>query len=212
MAEEHPSPGHWHSGLSSPVAEINELMLEILRAAAHSQRERPRLIAELAELWRDLDTSAQRRLARCPYVLLDAGFAAPERWERLMFERGVMEGGTARGYFSSSAGVALVRRTLVFAWHLARSNRLTARVVLGMSAACAERIAEVALKDLELLAELCPDWIAPRWEGQPAIWRQMIRAALDDHETALRRVQSRGLQLMAAAHPALPHPEGRTLW
>src|SRR5579863_6071863 len=107
MAEEQSSPGHWHSGLSSPVAEINELMLEILRAAAHSERERPRLVAELAELWRGLDAGAQRRLARCPYVLLDAGFAAPERWERLMPECGVMEGASARGYFSSSAGVAL---------------------------------------------------------------------------------------------------------
>lgn len=189
----------WDGTMLGPVAEINAFMLEILRAtAAADEHASPRLVSGLRELWCELDAPAQQRLAHCPYLLLDAGFACRERWERLVPERGVMDGGS-RGYFASPRGVALVRRTLVFAWHLARSNRLNARVLLGMSAECAERISGSALRDLEALAELAPDWVAPRWEQQPAIWRQMMRAALDGRDAHLKQVQLRGLQLLAAA-------------
>jgi hypothetical protein len=188
----------WDGALLEPVAEINAFMLEILRAtAAAEDHSTPRLVSGLRELWRELDAPAQQRLSHCPYLLLDAGFACRERWERLAPERGVMDGGGARGYFASPRGVALVRRTLVFAWHLARSNRLPARVLLGMSAECAERIAGSALRDLEALAELAPAWVVPRWEQQPAIWRQMMRAALDGQDAHLKQVQLRGVQLLA---------------
>ncbi|HEY6452471.1 MAG TPA: hypothetical protein VIX87_07710 [Steroidobacteraceae bacterium] len=202
-----PLAGRWDSAMLVPVAELNELMLQILRAAAAAPAvptaggtacAPPRLVTGLRERWCALNGSAQPRLARCPYLLLDAGFASRERWDRLAMQRGVMDGGAVRGCFAGPSGVALVRRTLVFAWHLARSNRLSARVLLGMSAECAERIADSALKDLEALAELSPPWVAPRWEQQPAVWRQMIRAALDGRPVALRRVQLRGLQLLAA--------------
>jgi hypothetical protein len=190
----------WDDTMLVPVAEINTLMLEILRARAAAEDEAsPRLVSGLRELWRALDAPAQQRLARCPYLLLDAGFSCRERWEWPAADRGVMDGGGARGYFASPRGVVLVRRTLVFAWHLARSNRLTARVLLGMSAGCAERVAATALRDLEALAELAPAWVAPRWEQQPAIWRQMMRAALDGRDAHLKQVQLRGLQLLAGA-------------
>jgi len=208
MAEPMPAPAfaaRWDGALLATVAEINELMLESLRQAAEPShpcptRDTPRLVAALPELWRALDALAQQRLARCPYLLLDAGFATPQRWQRDAWQSGVREGsGAARGYFAGPVGVALVRRTLVFAWHLARSHRLTARVLLGMSAECAERIGASALRDLEAVAELRPEWIAPRWEGQPHIWRQLMQAAVDGREDVLRPVQLRGLQLLAAA-------------
>jgi hypothetical protein len=66
-----------------------------------------------------------------------------------------------------------------------------------MSAECAERIAASALRDLEALAELAPAWVVPRWEQQPAIWRQMMRAALDGQDAHLKQVQLRGVQLLA---------------
>jgi hypothetical protein len=100
-------------------------------------------------------------------------------------------------YFAGRAGVALVRRTLVLAWHLARSNRVTARVILGMSALSAERIATARLADLEALAELAPGWIVPRWEAQPNVWRQLIAAACRGQPLLLRQAQLRGVQLLA---------------
>ena len=167
MYEEfHPAPlsGAWDSALLGPVAEINVQMLECLRQMAVDALPEPgvapRLVTALREDWRRLDALAQRRLAACPYLLLDAGFAQPQRWEWLG-AAGVMDATARGGYFSGRGAVALVRRTLVLAWHLARSNRVSARVVLGMSALSAERIAATRLADLEGLAEFAPGWIVP---------------------------------------------------
>jgi hypothetical protein len=201
-----PLSGAWDSALLGPVAEINEQMLEWLRVAAvtaaaagdasDSGKPAPRLVTLLSEDWRRLDAKAQRRLSACPYLLLDAGFAQPQRWEWLLSAQ-VMDASVRCGYFSGRGGVALVRRTLLLAWHLARSNRVTARVILGMSALAAERIASARLADLEALAELAPGWIVPRWEAQPNVWRQLIGAACRGQPLLLRQVQLRGLQLLA---------------
>ena len=194
-----PLVGRWDNALLSPVAEINQQMLAILCECASAPRPLPRLVAVLRELWCSLDASARRRLALCPYLLLDGGFSAPERWQRAAAGGlGVMDGAGAGGYFSSRAGVALLRRTFVLAWHLARSNALAARILLGVSPECAERIAACPLAELEALAELGPVWVVPRWELQPQVWRQMLQAARSERPAALRAVQLRGLPLLAA--------------
>jgi hypothetical protein len=203
----HPAPlsGAWDGALLGPVAEINEQMLECLRLMAEEAvasdandggAAAPRLVMLLCQDWRRLDAKAQRRLSACPYLLLDAGFAQPQRWEWLASAH-VMDATVRPSYFSGRGGVALVRRTLVLAWHLARSNRVSARVILGMSALSAERIASARLADLEALAELAPGWIVPRWEAQPHIWRQLIGAACRGQPLLLRQAQLRGLQLLA---------------
>src|SRR6202050_3224211 len=198
----HPAPlsGAWDSALLGPVAEINVQMLECLRQMAIDALPEPigapRLVTALREDWRRLDALAQRRLAACPYLLLDAGFAQPQRRGGLR-AAGVMDATVRGGYFNGRGAVALVRRTLVLAWHLARSNRVTARVILGMSALSAERIANARLADLAALAERAPGWILPRWEAQPNVWRQLIGAACRGQPLLLRPGQLRGLQLLA---------------
>jgi hypothetical protein len=99
---------------------------------------------------------------------------------------------------------ALIRRLLVLAWHLARSNPLAARITLGMSDTCAALIAGCRLEALEALAESRPDWIRPLWEDRPEIWQQLLTAALSDHEARLRPLQLRGLQLLAGRLRPLP--------
>ena len=77
-----PVGGGWDSALLAPVAEINQQMLACLRQMALDDAPgAPRLVTLLRADWRRLDASAQRRLAACPYLLLDAGFAQPQRWE-----------------------------------------------------------------------------------------------------------------------------------
>jgi hypothetical protein len=213
MSEESQSTalaGTWDAALLAPVAEINEQMLESLRrlaarpvvdaatAGERMPRRRPGLLDALRAEWCGLDSAALRRLAACPYLLLDAGFAQPQRWERSATPY-VMDTPASGGYFCDDSGVALVRRTLVLAWHLARSNRLCARIVLGMHALSADRIAASRLRDLETLAALAPGWIAPRWEQQPHIWRQLIGAACQHDPSKLRQAQLRGVQLLARA-------------
>jgi hypothetical protein len=206
----HPAPlsGAWDSALLGPVAEINEQMLECLRLmAVDDAPDAPRLVTLLREDWRRLDVKAQRRLSTCPYLLLDAGFAQPQLWDWMASAR-VMDATPRCAYFTGRGGVALVRRTLVFAWHLARSNRVTARVILGMNTLSAERIAACRLADLEALAELSPGWITPRWEQQPNVWRQLIAAGCRGHALLLRQAQLRGLQLLAHASTARGAADG----
>ena len=192
-----PVSGGWDSALLAPVAEINLQMLACLRQLAlEPTPEAPPLVTLLRADWCRLDASAQLRVSACPYLLLDAGFAQPQRWERAPCP-GVMDVAQRRGYFSGRDGVALVRRTLLLAWHLARANRVTGRVILGMSARTAERIAAARLADLETLAEQAPSWIVPRWEAQPAVWRQLIDAGCRAQPLLLRQAQLRGLQLLA---------------
>jgi hypothetical protein len=183
------------------VAALNEQMLELLCARARMSEAGalPRLLSGQRELWGGFGSEAQRRLALCPYLLLDAGFAAPQCWDLVPPDRpGVMDGEGPGGYFASRGGVALVRRTFVLAWHLARSNPLAARILLGMSPECVARIAACPLAQLEALAECSPLWVVPRWELQPNVWRQMIQAARAEGLAALLAVQLRGLQLLAA--------------
>jgi hypothetical protein len=196
-----PLCGSWDSALLGPVAEINEQMLDCLRAmavlgATHPNGAAPRLISVMRAHWCRLDARAQRRLSACPYLLLDAGFANPKRWERVA-PNSVMDAPARGGYFGTQTGIALIRRTLLLAWHLARANRVMAGVILGMSAVSAQNIARSQLRELDALAELAPGWIAPRWEQQPIVWQQLISAACSDHPLSLRQAQLRGLQLLA---------------
>lgn len=214
-----PLGGTWDEALLGPVADINEHLLECLRYAALALADQaagegagmscadaagqvPALLRVLAPLWRALDATSQRRLASCPYLLIDAGFGQPQRWERLL-PAAVCDARSTAGYFATREGVALVRRTLLFAWHLARSNRLGARVLLGMSPTVAERIAGSRLQDLEALAERGCPWVTPRWAQQPQIWRQLLAAAPGPAER-LRELQLRGLQLLAAGCAPAP--------
>jgi hypothetical protein len=212
MSEYFPSPvpvGSWDDALLAPIAELNEQTIDLLKSMADDcgeprsaleRRVTPRLVQLLREDWLRLDARAQRRLSACPYLLLDAQFAYADCWDR-MLSGGVMDAPLrGAGYFEGRMGVALIRRTLVLAWHVARSNRLMASVTLGLNPVVAERIAASRLKDLEAIAELCPGWIVPRWEQQPMIWRQLMTAARSEQPLSLRHAQLRGLQLLARAH------------
>jgi hypothetical protein len=192
--------GSWDDALLAPLAEINHQTLDAMKSMALDRVVSPRLVQALREEWQRLDAKAQRRLAACPYLLLDAQFGNAERWDR-MLSGGVMDAPLRGvGYFNGRAGVALIRRTLVLAWHVARSNRLMASVTLGLNPFVAERIAASRLEDLEGIAELCPAWVLPRWEQQPIVWRQLMAAARSEHPLSLRHAQLRGLQLLARAH------------
>jgi hypothetical protein len=196
--------GSWDEALLAPVAEVNDQMLELLRSMATQSattpaRAPPRLVNLLREHWRGLDSRGQRRLSACPYLLLDAEFSQTERWHRLL-SAGVMDAPARGSYFNGPSGVSLIRRMLLLAWHLARSNRLMAAVTLGLTAPVAERIATTRLKDLDAIAERAPAWIVPRWEQQTGVWQQLITAACSEHPLALRQAQLRGLQLLAREH------------
>ena len=160
----------------------------------------------VAELWRLLDAAARRRAAACPYLLVDAGFADPQRW-RQPAPLGVGDAGEAAyGTFFTVAGTNEVARLVfTYAWHLARAHGAAARLLLGMSAPCAALIAHLSLRQIHSLAQTHPHWLRPRWPARVQVWRELLLAAASGEAPVLERARLHGLTLLAAdARASLP--------
>jgi hypothetical protein len=179
--------GGWDAGVLATLVELNEQLLELLAGAETH--------GFLATELRTLAPQQRARLARCPYLLIDARFAEPQYWQGPLLR--VMDT-QAQGCFASADGRTLLRRCLLFAWHLASTNRVMARVTLGMDTLCAEQLTQCRLRDLEWLAELSPAWIRPCWQDQPQFWQRLIAAARRDNRPLLRQLQWHGLTRLAA--------------
>jgi hypothetical protein len=208
------SAGKWLSdGSLDVVADLNAQCIDFLAAMAAAEvRHCPALFAGQAAFWHELPARARQRLASAPWLLVDGGFGDPARWRNLD-QRMVhdLPAHQADAVFTGAGAADFIRRVLVLGWHLARAERQLARVVLGMSTACAELLARLRLQDLDWLALHRPGWVRPRWERQPQVWRHLLLAARDPGGAALTHVSLRGLQLMAssvlaAGGVALPRP------
>ena len=193
--------GQWLTdGSMEAVAEINAQCLDFLYAlAAEPARQLPEMFNGQLAAWRELSTAARAQLAASPYLLADAGFDDESRWS-LPARRMVQDlpAVSAEPVFTGPGSEAFVRAVLVFGWHLARANRQLARVVLGMTPACATRIAALRLRDLDWVVQHHPEWVRPRWERQPRVWRHLLGAVREPDTQLLTQVSLRGLQLLAA--------------
>src|SRR5258706_14785369 len=154
------------------LAAISELNTEILEAMFGATA-RAGIAGDASSLqwrWRGLGEPARLRLAHCPYLLLDAGFAAAQTWAGLG-RAGVHEEMPASAAPGTSAplAAALIRRVLHFAWHLAPCNSPGARVALGMSLDCVTAVARCPRAHLGGLAEHPPARIPPRWAHLPGV-------------------------------------------
>ena len=110
--------------LRAPIMELNAEILATRIGA----------VPDFHGQWSALDGAARQRLAHCPFLLVDAGFARLQLWGGLP-DAGVHEASPPRALQASTAlSTPLLRRVLLLAWHMARSNRAGARVALGMSA------------------------------------------------------------------------------
>jgi len=191
--------GRWDSSVLEPLAEINEDVVETLTGAGGADGTVGPALGGLRWRWQALGAPARRRLVRCPYLLLDAGFAHVNLWAALP-RASVHDLPPAPGFSSRLRPMPtpLIRRVLLLAWHLARANRLTARLALGMSAECTQLLARCRLADLDWYAEQRPAFIRPRWENRPALWHALMAAAALEKTGELERLQSWGLQMLAA--------------
>ena len=196
--------GSLHGEALESLTELNEQCLELLaeHAARPASPDRP-LLSSLRDLWLALDPAARRRAASCPYLLVDPGFSDVRNWL----------GGNAihdatrpavTAFFGGARAGTVLRLTLTYGWHLARSRPSAARLLLGMPPACAERIAACTLRQVEALAEHHLEWLQPRWPTRLQAWRELLAAAIQGEGPALERARTRGLQLLAAEARCAP--------
>ena len=188
------------AGTLDSLIELNELCLSLLAEQAAVRGGPPSgLLQQLGELWHRLDGASRHRAAACPYLLLDAGFADPLRWQMPPAPQ-VGDAGSHRYacYFTVLAAAEVARLVFIYAWHLARSQGAAARLLLGMPESSAELISRFTLRQVQTLAENHLEWLRPRWPARVQVWRELLLAATSGEAAALERARLWGLTLLAA--------------
>lgn len=188
-----------------PLVEINELALELMAArAAGEPAGLPAILRESLDLWRALTPVQRRRLAGCPFLLVDIGFGeVPSTSSR----HGVRDSIGGTQWFAEAALPRLSYLTLTYAWHLVRSRRHATRIVLGLPDDCAAWLAALTLRQLGDCLERSPRFLRPRWADNPQVWRQLLSAAASSEPADFELARLRGIQLIAASYwPAALSP------
>ena len=181
------------------LLELNEQVLELLAeqsAAPVSQSNT--LLRLFGELWRQLDHLARKRLAACPFLLVDLGFTDASRWQLNGSQVRDLEAAAYAPFFTVQRGQAVARQVFAYAWDLARTQEAAARVLLAMPPHCTRLISSLTIRQIHELAEAHPDWLMPRWHKRAKIWRNLLQAAATGEGIALVRARNHGYDLMEA--------------
>jgi hypothetical protein len=186
--------------MAEALADVNRRCLELfaeqaLAAGPHG----PPALRQVGELWRALDERSRRQVAACPYLLVDACFADPQRWRWLSGSRVAdASGSPGASFFTVPQTAAVARTVFVYAWSLVVSHPDGARVVLGIHPQCASLLGACTVPQVHELAERGCGWLRPRWLKRMWLWRKMLVAAAEDNAAALERARMQGLQISAA--------------
>lgn len=195
-----PEPAIAASAALAPLAEINDLALELMALRASGDPDGlPGILRESAGLWRSLTAAQRGRLAGCPFLLVDIGadeFASAA----CTAVEGVRERHAEAHWFAEDALPRLSYLTLTYAWHLARSRRFAVRLVLGLSDDLADWLAALSLRQLGECLECSPCFLRPRWAGRPDVWRHLLAAAVSSDPADFELARLRGVQLLAAPY------------
>jgi hypothetical protein len=208
-----PPAGEWlHDGSLDEVTEINRQALGLMVAMATSPCYSSPSVLSDASAWCDLPERALEELATSPCLLADAYFDDAARWRQALQPEAVHDGHETKVFIGRDAD-DFIRRVLLLGWHLARADRQMARMVLGMSPACAQHLGRLRLRDMDWMAQHRASWVRPRWEHQPRVWRNLLASARREPGDELLQFRARGLQLMAATSiPAKAAPSFTTPW
>ena len=192
--------GSTRSEAFDSLVELNGQCLELLADQAYAQpTPGSLLLRQVGDIWRTLDAAARRRAASCPYLLVDAGFSDPSRWQWLQAQH-VQEPAPApyASFFTVPRASAVARQVFMYAWHLAQSKNTAAQLLLGMPLYCTNLISSCTLPQIHTLAERHPEWLRPRWPSKVKVWRELLLAAASGEVVALENARMHGLQLLAA--------------
>jgi hypothetical protein len=182
------------------LADVNHRCLGLFAEQAlalGAQAQSP--LHQMGELWRALDERSRWRAAACPFLLVDAGFAEPQRWRWLTGSRVAdAAGGPRASFFTVPQTLAVARTVFVYGWSLVASHADGARLVLGIHPHCADLLVACSVPQVHELAECNAGLLRPRWPKRMWLWRQMLVAAAEDDVATLERARMQGLQILAA--------------
>jgi hypothetical protein len=190
------------------LAEINHTCLGLLAEQAMAVGSPgQQALRQVGELWRALDERSRWEAAACPYLLVDACFAEPQRWQWLSGSR-INDAPRAphASFFTVPQTAAVARTVFVYAWSMVINHSEGAPTVLGIHPHCASLLGACSVTQVHQLAERGCGWLRPRWLKQVQLWRQMLIAVAEEDGVALDHARMQGMQMMAAeAWDAIHH-------
>ena len=196
------------------LAEVNHRCLGLLaeQSLAQGSQGQPGL-RQVGELWRALDERSRWHAAACPYLLVDAWFGEPKRWEHLSGSRvGDAQAAPCASFFTVPQTAAVARTVFVYAWTLVVNHSDGARLILGIHPHCASLLGACTVSQVHELAERHAGWLRPRWLKRVRLWRQMLVAAAEGDVVMLERSRMQGLQMLAAEAWAAAHHGPPAAW
>jgi hypothetical protein len=178
--------------------EVNARCLQMLIQSARSEKDDSiGLVAELRDLFRNLDPAMLERAARQAFLLVDMEFRDGDLWHpaRIRADRRMRSPPWA-GAFPRPAAIQLARATLFHAWMSLRTDPLTAPVLLGMTPPVAEVVGNLTLEEIERIAQTRFRHVHPRWDDRIAVWRRLLIAAQTGDEELMREFHLHAVQLL----------------
>jgi hypothetical protein len=174
-----PSDGGALGASLQPIYHVNARLIRLAIEHALTEPESPvsHPLARVGHALRSANDTALLEVSQCSFLLADAGFRDPARWEHgSKYLTGDLPHAEGRSPAQAKL-VALARSTLLVAWHTVQSSPLDAELVLGASPECAAIVGSLTLPQIEELAERNADWIRPRWDQQLERWRLLVNLA-----------------------------------
>ena len=201
-------------GASAPVlsaavlARIHELNLdyvELLAAehnAALADGQLQHLPCKLHAAIAELSSEARVALAALPYTLYSLGFEDEKLWRSLAEPAALATSLSMSERYaqphSASLQASVCEVALLYAWHVATSSPLAARLIYAMPESVAQRLTAAPPWYVRRLAVHHASLLMPRWPTNPGFWPDLVRfaAAQDHHRLATAKIL--GSQLIAA--------------
>jgi len=194
------------------LVELNLRFLELAASRTCADEPgSPGLPAQLIEGVAALSAAQRAAAASCPYALFDLRFHDETFWQgriadgvawRVADEPGAAmraAGNPGVSRLGATGRTEFVHVALFYAWHLAATAQLSARLILGMHARTAVAFGAMTVDRLPALALAEAAHLAPRWHHCPGFWQSLLQAATLDDETLLRKIHLYGIQLAAAS-------------
>jgi hypothetical protein len=190
---------HFSLELQGSLHDLNHRFLDLIGAQAGAWRLPRRLKRpdNLPNPVAPLSAAQRAAAAMCPYALFDLRFDDDEHWCALLRKAGGWRVADEPTVEDDTAD--FVRLALFYAWHVASTSKLAARLILGMSERTVMAFRGVTLNCLPSLVASEADNLSVRWCRSDAYWSALTYAASRTDVERLRKVQLFGLQLTAAA-------------
>jgi hypothetical protein len=199
-------PGATAPVLSAAVlARIHELnldYLELLAAEHNGQGQLQHLPCRLHATIAGLSQPARMLLATLPYTLYSLGFEDEKLWRSLAEPSAVAASLSLSERYAqphaSSLQASLCEVALLFAWHVATSSPLAARLIYAMPESVTQRLTAAPPWYVRRLAVHHESLLMPRWPTNPGFWPDLVRFAAAGDQQRLATAKVLGSQLIAA--------------